>query len=121
MIGHGCEVSGLAIPGCIITTIGLILLYQNTFTRWETWAYAWTLIPAAVGVGLLIHGRMSGEESAGRVGAFLAGLGLVLFLVFGGLAEVLFGLFGWRDGGLLWPLILIVIGVSILIGSITRR
>ena len=111
----GRNASGLAIPGCIITTIGLILLYQNTFNRWETWAYAWTLIPAAVGVGLLIHGRLSGEESARRVGTFLAGLGLVLFLVFGGLAEVLFGLFGWRDRGLLWPLVLIGLGLYLLL------
>ena len=67
------------------------------------------------GTGLLIHGRMSGEISTGRVGAFLAGLGLVLFLVFGGLAEVLFSLFGWRDGGLLWPLILIGLGLYLLL------
>jgi hypothetical protein len=38
LVTGGRGASGLAIPGCIITTIGLILLYQNTFNRWETWA-----------------------------------------------------------------------------------
>ena len=28
--------------------IGLILLYQNTFNHFESWAYAWAMIPVAV-------------------------------------------------------------------------
>jgi hypothetical protein len=32
--------AGLAIPGCVVTTVGLILAVQNTFNVWETWAYA---------------------------------------------------------------------------------
>src|SRR5262245_12084909 len=44
----------LAIPGAVITTVGLILLYQSTFDQYQTWAYAWTLLIVASGVGLLI-------------------------------------------------------------------
>ena len=36
---------GLAIPGCVIGGIGLMLYFQNLFDAWETWAYAWALIP----------------------------------------------------------------------------
>ena len=40
----GKGAGGLAIPGSIITTVGLILLYQNSFNHWQSWAYAWALI-----------------------------------------------------------------------------
>src|SRR5690348_13766190 len=40
--------AGMAVPGYVLTTIGLILAIQNTFGLWETWAYAWALIPASV-------------------------------------------------------------------------
>src|SRR5512143_3118044 len=35
----GRHVSGLAIPGTIIAGIGLLLLYQNITSHWESWAY----------------------------------------------------------------------------------
>ena len=44
--------SGLFIPGAIMLMLGLIFFY-NTFTNdWASWAYAWTLIPGGVGLGL---------------------------------------------------------------------
>src|SRR5260370_11723999 len=50
--------SGLAVPGCVVTTVGLILAVQNTFNLWETWAYVWALIPASVGLGLRLMGEL---------------------------------------------------------------
>src|SRR3990172_8257141 len=35
----GKSAGGLAIPGSIITTIGLILLVQTMFGWWEAWSY----------------------------------------------------------------------------------
>lgn len=52
----GKDASGFAIPGSIITTVGLILFYQNLTGHWASWAYAWALIfPTAVGAGMMIH------------------------------------------------------------------
>ena len=47
---------GLTIAGSIVTTIGLLLLAMDQTDRWDAWAYAWALIPAAAGVGLVLHG-----------------------------------------------------------------
>ena len=35
---------GLIVAGSIVTTVGLVLLYQNATGRWESWAYAWALV-----------------------------------------------------------------------------
>ena len=40
---------GLTIAGSIVTTIGLLLLAMDQTDRWDAWAYAWALIPAARG------------------------------------------------------------------------
>src|SRR5689334_6565604 len=66
-IGRGS--SGLAIPGSIVTTTGLILLIQNTFGIWQTWAYAWALIvPTAIGVGIWLMGTWGGKPRQQEVG-----------------------------------------------------
>ena len=35
---------GLAIPGGIVTAVGLILAFQNATGAWASWAYMWALI-----------------------------------------------------------------------------
>jgi hypothetical protein len=72
---------GLAIAGSIVTTVGLILLVQNTTGLWETWAYAWALIPAAAGLGMLTYGIFADQSAARSVGLRLAGIGATLFLI----------------------------------------
>ena len=42
----------MAVPACIVAGIGGILYYQNMTGDWASWAYAWTLIPGFVGVGI---------------------------------------------------------------------
>ncbi len=54
-------VSTLFIPGSVLTTLGLIFFVQELTGHDESWAYAWALLPAAVGVGLFLHGRRSGN------------------------------------------------------------
>jgi hypothetical protein len=125
MVTGGKSAGGLAIPGSIISMIGLILLYQNTSGYWETWAYAWTLIITAVGIGMFIMGVWSGQEGARRAGVSVAGVGVVLFLVFGAFFELGASFLGLRrTSGLLWPLMLIAAGLYLLIsrsGLFRRR
>src|SRR5712691_10105169 len=40
----GRSLASLAVPASMVTTTGLILLVQNTFYLWDTWAYAWSLL-----------------------------------------------------------------------------
>jgi len=117
MLLGGRSTAGLAIPGSVITTIGLILLYQNTFNQFQTWAYAWALIPTAVGLGLVVQGFWSEQPRLIDSGRNLARIGLVLFVAFGAFFELLLNLsgFGLRSQWT-WPLLLIALGVFLLMG-----
>jgi hypothetical protein len=81
--------AGLAVPACIVGGIGLILWWQNTNNRWETWSYAWTLIPGFVGVGALVQGLLESKP----VKALLDALWPVL------ISAVLFAVFSSFPGG----------------------
>lgn len=110
----GKGAAGLAIPGSIVTTVGLILFVQNLTGRFESWAYAWGLVLTAVGVGQYLRGQWAGEEAARQSGLRFGALGLLLFLLFG----IFFELFIFNQIPLLqnwWPLILIGIGVFLLV------
>jgi hypothetical protein len=115
MRAGGPRLSGLAIPGSVVSMIGLILLVQNTFHQWQTWSYAWALIIVAVGTGLIIHANFSGIEGPRRAGLYLIRLGLILFLAFGVFFELLFFLIGNHYGSaIFWSVALIAVGVYII-------
>lgn len=122
MLG-GKDTAALAIPGSVITTIGLILFYQNATNHWESWAYAWALIPAAVGVGTMIAGAYGGQPSMVRDGRRLIGIGLTMLVIGFVFFELVLGI-GNLGGGLLRdfgaPAALILIGVLILVSRVFR-
>jgi hypothetical protein len=69
---------GLAIPGGIVTTVGLILALQNSTDTYASWAYAWALVaPGSVGVSLflygLLHRRLDLVDAGLRTGAVALG------------------------------------------------
>jgi hypothetical protein len=103
----------LAVPGAIIGGIGLLLYFQNATGNWDTWAYAWTLIPGFAGLGIMFMGLLDGSqrEQIGR-GFRLLLISLALFLVFGGFFGAL---------GQFWPLLLILAGVFILFRGRSHR
>jgi hypothetical protein len=109
----GRRTSGLAIPGTIITTLGLILLVQNTLNAWSTWTYAWALVvPTSIGVGIWLHGVLSGRVRPQRVGRVMASVGLVLFLGFTTLFEGIIGINGGIARGIGGPGIAVVLIVG---------
>ena len=79
--------AGLAIPGSIITVTGIVLFVQNLTHAWESWAYAWALIVAAVALGNFLSGKISGNESSSKAGLRLMKIALFLFFSFGALFE----------------------------------
>lgn len=106
----------LAVPGCVVTTIGLILLVQNLSGRFETWAYAWALLPAAVGVGQVVQGRLTENDLLQRTGRHGLLTGLGLFAAFGLFFELFIfgGLAGRSVSGFLLPILLIAGGIYLL-------
>lgn len=115
--------AGLAVPGCVLTTIGLILAIQNTFDLWATWAYAWTLIVAAVGVGLMLQGERLGHARAARTGSYMVESGLLAFVVFATFFELILDISHFGLGllrGTLGPAVLILAGLYLLLRRRTR-
>ena len=99
---------GLAIPGSIITGIGCLLLYQNTYDAWESWAYAWALIPGFVGIGIIIARTLEGEPRRGlRSGGTLIFISLIMFLAFGAF------LGGGISFSVLWAVLFIGLGLRL--------
>lgn len=99
----------LAIPGSIITGIGLILYYQNTTGNWASWAFVWTLIPSFVGIGLIITDWLiPGKQGMTPDGTKLIVISLAMFVVFGSFFS------GFGGIGRFWPIVLIAIGAWII-------
>ncbi len=91
LVGALMGVSGLAVPGSIVSGLGLMLYYQNANDAWESWSYSWTLIIGFIGVGVIISQTLEGNWRKGlRAGGRLIVISLVLFIIFGSL----FGGFG---------------------------
>jgi len=110
--------AGLVIPGCVITTVGLILAIQNTFDLWQTWAYAWALIPASVGLGLRLQSERLGQPKAERVGTRLFEAFLLVFVVGFVFFELVLNLSGFTNGMLrtmVGPAVLILAGIYLLL------
>lgn len=114
---------GLIIPGTIVTTVGLILLYQNTFRHWESWAYVWALIPASVGLGTALRAAFLGQSRHVRRGLSMTAFFLVLFALGFSFFEGVLGMSG-RDFGPVaqyaFPLLLILVGVWMLVSRTMR-
>jgi hypothetical protein len=109
LLGAVLGTPSLAIPGAIIGGIGGLLYYQNVSGNWDSWAYAWSLIPGFVGVGLILMGLLDHEKrSSIRDGVRLIFISFVLFAIFGGF------LGGSETLGQLWPLLLILVGIWML-------
>ena len=116
MLLGGSATAGLAIPGSILTMVGLILFAQNLFGRWETWSYVWTLLVSAIGLGLVVQGAWSGRPDLSRRGWHVAQTGLWLFLFFGVFTELFFSFAGISNSGwVFWAALLALLGAALLV------
>ncbi len=105
----------MAVPACIVGGIGGLLYWQDATGNWESWAYAWTLIPGFVGVGIILSGLLGGKTRQSLwAGSSLIVISLVLFAIFGSL----FGALG--PLGPYWPILLIVLGLLMLVRALFR-
>jgi len=109
------ELAGLFVPGTILLTLGLIFLY-NTFTGdWGSWAYAWTLIPAGVGLGIALGAVFGGwGRNAITTGLAMAAISVGAFAFFA-------SLFGGFLLKVLGPTLIILLGLLLLVRALWPR
>jgi len=115
LIGLLSGVPDLAVPACIIGGIGGLLYWQNATGNWDSWSYAWSLIPGFVGVGVILSGLFGGKVLKSlREGGNLILISLILFVIFAAF------LGGPNLLGDYWPVLLILLGLWTLIQSLFR-
>ena len=107
MVAGGKQAAALAIPGSIISGIGLVLLFQNVTGHWESMSYFWALIILFVGFGMYVMGWYGGDVDQKRSGFRVMKVGLILFIIFGAFFELIFSSFG----NLVFPVLLILLGL----------
>jgi hypothetical protein len=104
LLGLGLAAAGrwgevLATVGGVVTLAGLVLLVQNATDRFETWAYAWTLVVlVGPGIGRWLVGVVRGRRDLAVSGGWLIAAGLVGFLGSAVFFEVVIGVGGHRNG-----------------------
>lgn len=109
LIGILAKAPPMAVPAAIVSGIGSLLFWQNSTGNWDSWAYAWTLIPGFVGLGIVLMGVLEGGKTESlRGGAWLMVISVFLFFLFGSF------LGGGRLFGPYWPALLIVLGLYLL-------
>jgi hypothetical protein len=116
MFTGGKSMAGLAIPGTIISGIGLMMLFQSLFHNWESWSYGWTFILILVGLGIFIMGLYTQDTSRRQSGLKLMKVGAILFIIFGGFFELI--IFGFGRNGIqqyIFPALLVLLGVYLVI------
>jgi hypothetical protein len=116
--------SPVVVGGTVVTTVGLVLLYQNTTGHWESWAYAWALVgPAASGLGMALWGMRTLDGRAVRNGTWGLLGGLALFTLGFLFFEGVIGISGRRLPLPEWslPAAIIGIGVVVLLRGLFQR
>lgn len=111
MFATGKSGAPFAVPGSIITGVGLVLLFQNITKHWESMSYFWTLIFMFVGLGVYLMGWYAEDASQKKTGAGLMKAGFILFVIFGTFFEMIFSSFN----GLVFPVLLIVLGIYLVL------
>jgi hypothetical protein len=108
----GTERGGLAIPASILTTLGVLLLYQAITNHWESWAYAWALIfPTSVGAGIVLYDTRTMSHALQKTGMGLIKVGLVIFLSAGIFFEMFLYISESPTHRITWSIIMVLAGV----------
>ncbi|HEY8814738.1 MAG TPA: hypothetical protein VIP57_06495 [Candidatus Dormibacteraeota bacterium] len=116
--------TGAAIPGGILTMVGLVLAYQNSSGHWTSWAYAWALVaPGGVGLGLFLQGLRERNTNLIRQGRTLMFIAALIFMVGFVFFESILNISGINDEPVVraaLPALFIVIGILLLARSISN-
>jgi hypothetical protein len=126
LLGLGLATPGrlgevLATAGGVVTMAGLVLLVQNATDRFDTWAYAWTLVfLVGPGIGRWLLGMVRGRRELAASGGGLIAVGLVAFLGFAVFFELVVG-FGGHGSGAASGYVLAALLILAGLGLVGRR
>ena len=106
---------GAGIGGAVFFALGAIFLFNTLSHNWGVWAYAWILIPASVGLGLMLAAKF-GEwnNNVWLVGVWMALISVTVFAVFA-------ALFGNLVVKFIGAGVLVALGLLLLIRSILKK
>lgn len=97
----------LYIPGALMAAFGMVFLINVITNDWQSWAYAWLLLVAGLGLGVVLAAR----EREWRHEVMIAGVGLL------GGGITFFALFGAIAGGVfiqvMAPILLVLGGLAL--------
>ena len=107
---------GLLVPGGILTTIGMLFLFE-TYTNWNFAEYTWPVYPLAVAIGLFQLYLFGGRKRGLLVPVFiLTSVSVIAFAI------MLFGnIFYWINTSLIIPIVFIVIGIYMIIRNFSKK
>ncbi len=116
LIGLLSGVPSMAVPAALISGIGALLYWQDMTNNWESWAYAWTLIPGFAGIGTILQGLL-GEKTRQSLhqGFNMVIVSLILFSIFASI------LGGWQIFGPYWPVLIILLGLWMIIRVLINK
>jgi DNA-binding CsgD family transcriptional regulator len=79
------------IPGCLLLAFGISFAINAITGDWNAWAYAWFLLIAGLGFGLLLSGRwLELRQEIHLIGMGMVIAGMIFFVIFGAIAGGLF-------------------------------
>jgi hypothetical protein len=106
--------AALFIPGSVMLGLGVIFFYNVIFDDWGSWAYIWAMIPASVGLGLILAARIGGwGGQVQTVGLWMALISVAVF-------SLMAMFFGSRNFGAIGPIVLILAGAWLLFRAMQR-
>jgi hypothetical protein len=116
---------GLSILGAILTALGLVFLAQQVTGLWASWAYAWALIaPTSIGVAQIVYGTRKDRDTIVKSGRKLVNIGGLMFAIGFVFFELVLGinnLGGDYLNSFRLPVGLILVGLIVLVRSLTKK
>lgn len=108
-----------AIPAMLTLGTGALLAVMDITGLWHSWAYAWTLYGAFLGLAFMLMGVRLPNRSLYETGSWFVRISLIVCAIFALFFEVVLGLGGLSTPG--GPLLLIVLGLALLLYSRAGR
>ncbi|GIV82397.1 MAG: hypothetical protein KatS3mg051_1751 [Anaerolineae bacterium] len=108
-----------AIPGMLVLGTGALLAVMGFTGLWHSWAYAWTLYGAFLGLAFMLVGLRLPDPSLYNVGGWFVRISLIACVILAFFFEVVLGIGGLSVPG--GPLLFIILGLALLFYSRAGR
>ncbi len=102
-----------AIPGMLVLGTGALLAVMGFTGLWHSWAYAWTLYGAFLGLAFMLMGLRLPDPSLYAVGGWFVRISLIACALLAFFFEVVLGIGGLSVPG--GPLLLLILGLALLL------